>query len=365
MGSGHRMNCSFSMLSSPKTAALTTSRTVETELTMNEMKKHIFISYKSDEIAYAQALRDVLDSLGYDVWWDRHVQPSGKWNEEIDLKLATAACVVVLWSRRSVNSKWVGHEASSAIARNVLVPCLIEDTTIPPPFDRYQSQSLVGWRGAANDNRFLPVLSLISKLIGDPPNQSPVVQDFSPWPKQVPQPKFGRVIQWSVKNVVGLLGVGIALLVLVLAIGIPTLRSKIAELNDENTRVGIKLTQLNAENGKIHANALEAVKKTERLRDAIKAVVQQVHVENKRLIVSIPKEITAKAWTGFAEVKAKEVFVDTTSIIKPIYAFDGEIERASEEILKKVSDIESLFNVITSEPVRRTTTGFGEGEKSN
>jgi hypothetical protein len=128
--------------------------------------------------------------------------------------------------------------------------------------------------------------------------------------------------------------------VLLLAIGIP--------------RVSSKLSQLNHENSRIHANALQAAKKTEQLRNAISAILKQVHVENERLIVSIPSEITAQARNAVGRTMRKTVRVNTTQIKKDIQGFDDEISAVGADIMQKVRGIESLFEVITSEPTVRS-----------
>ena len=71
---------------------------------------------------------------------------------------------MVLWSRGSVESRWVLNEAEEAAARNILVPLLIEeDVRIPLAFKRIQAANLVGWDGSPQ----APVFhDLVASLIG-------------------------------------------------------------------------------------------------------------------------------------------------------------------------------------------------------
>ncbi|MDH3845597.1 MAG: toll/interleukin-1 receptor domain-containing protein [Myxococcales bacterium] len=85
----------------------------------------VFISYKREEAAKAAPLREALVEEGFNVWWDEDLQCGQAWAEELDQAVQDAACIIVLWSERSVASQWVRHEASQAIARRVYAPCRI------------------------------------------------------------------------------------------------------------------------------------------------------------------------------------------------------------------------------------------------
>ena len=59
----------------------------------------------------AQRLASALEDEGWSVWWDRRI-PAGKtFDEVIEEQVAAARCVVVLWSKTSLKSKWVKIEA--------------------------------------------------------------------------------------------------------------------------------------------------------------------------------------------------------------------------------------------------------------
>ncbi len=66
----------------------------------------------------------------------------------------------MLWSRLSVNSRYVKDEATYALKRNKLVPVAIEDVELPFRFDTLQTPRLVGWDGSTDYPEF-------QKLIGD------------------------------------------------------------------------------------------------------------------------------------------------------------------------------------------------------
>ena len=66
---------------------------------------------------------------------------------------------MVLWSVKSVKSKWVRAEATSGEDR--LVPVLIEEVKIPVPFNLIQTANLIGWKGDQTDPEFLKLLESV------------------------------------------------------------------------------------------------------------------------------------------------------------------------------------------------------------
>jgi hypothetical protein len=78
-------------------------------------------------------------------WWDREI-PFGKpFDEVIAENLATAKYVIVLWTKISVESRWVRAEASEGAARDVLIPVMLDvDVKIPLEFKLLQAANLAG-----------------------------------------------------------------------------------------------------------------------------------------------------------------------------------------------------------------------------
>ncbi len=79
----------------------------------------IFLSYASEDRERVRPLAEALAEQGWDVWWDRSIPPGQTWREVIQAALAEARCVVVVWSRRSVESRWVIAEADQALRRKL------------------------------------------------------------------------------------------------------------------------------------------------------------------------------------------------------------------------------------------------------
>ena len=78
-------------------------------------------------MALATRLRD----SGYEVWWDDNLPPGRDYTRIIEDKLRAADAVIVLWSRNSVQSKWVYFEAEQASLMNKLVPLKIGRCEVP------------------------------------------------------------------------------------------------------------------------------------------------------------------------------------------------------------------------------------------
>lgn len=127
---------------------------------------YVFISYKTEDRREAQSVRVALRAeLGCDVWWDQDLQTGGQWSQDIDAALSSAACVVVLWSKRSVHSQWVQQEAAVAKALGILAPAQIDDCVIPSPYAGIQAARLINWQGSEKDAEFAKLASRVKACL--------------------------------------------------------------------------------------------------------------------------------------------------------------------------------------------------------
>ncbi|MCH9807852.1 MAG: TIR domain-containing protein [Alphaproteobacteria bacterium] len=102
----------------------------------------VFISYSKARSKEAADLARELVDLGFDVWWDSSLVPTGTFGEEIDRQLDAARAVIVIWSEESAKSKWVRSEAGHADRQEKLVNsrCAgLDPFQIPKPFDQIHS----------------------------------------------------------------------------------------------------------------------------------------------------------------------------------------------------------------------------------
>jgi YD repeat-containing protein len=105
-----------------------------------------------------------LEAHQWPVWWDRDIGPGHRFDEAIAQALRTAPAVVVLWSRASVPSEWVGEEASHAKRRNVLVPVILEPVELPLGFTLRQAVDLTTWNGSPDAPEFTALINAISAV---------------------------------------------------------------------------------------------------------------------------------------------------------------------------------------------------------
>ena len=133
----------------------------------------VFLSYASADREKARKLGEILAGRGYTVWWDRTIPPGRMFDEIIQEALSVAKCVVVLWSTASVGSNWVKTEAAEAAGRNILVPVLIENVSLPIEFKRIQSANLSSWNGDSEHPEFRNLVTSIKRLLDAVPHQKP------------------------------------------------------------------------------------------------------------------------------------------------------------------------------------------------
>lgn len=107
----------------------------------------VFISYSRDDRAIAQQYAEGLKREGLDVWWDAALRSGETFDTVIERALAEARAVVVLWSPRSVESRWVRAEATQADQNGTLAPVMIEPCKRPIIFELTHTTDLTHWTG--------------------------------------------------------------------------------------------------------------------------------------------------------------------------------------------------------------------------
>lgn len=125
------------------------------------MSTDIFISYASEDTSKAMELVHLLQGDGWSVWWDREISPGQDFEIEIDMALANARAVVVLWSVFSVSSNWVRNEAKEAKETNKLIPVILDDARIPLTYRSLSTIDLRRWP----DNQCLLELSMFKSAV--------------------------------------------------------------------------------------------------------------------------------------------------------------------------------------------------------
>jgi hypothetical protein len=129
----------------------------------------IFLSYSSADRDKVNVFVEAFEQRGWSVWWDHHIMPGKLWDETLGVELMAARCVVVLWSRHSIESDWVRTEAHEAKKRKILVPVLLEKVELPLAFRLVQAAQPIDWSGASATPDFEPLVAAVSQVLSSNP----------------------------------------------------------------------------------------------------------------------------------------------------------------------------------------------------
>jgi hypothetical protein len=153
------------------------------QATVPTNKCDIFISYSSKDRPWVEPFAKLLTSLGWSVWWDRHIPTGQSFDAVIEQHLTTARCVIVVWSQSSVTSDWVKTEAAAAKERKVLLPILIDDAKLPLEFSRAQTQCLKDWQHGSSYLGIDQLIKDITALLDRKPIEG--YRPIRPWWAQI------------------------------------------------------------------------------------------------------------------------------------------------------------------------------------
>lgn len=131
----------------------------------------VFLSYSSADRTKAMQIERALSAAGHTVFWDQETPAGADWDSWIRARLGEARTVVVLWSKASVASPNVRHEAMIARDAGRLIPVLVEPlkpTDFPMGLYLVQAIQLQAWRGDATDPAFHRLLSEIAAKMDRP-----------------------------------------------------------------------------------------------------------------------------------------------------------------------------------------------------
>ena len=125
----------------------------------------IFVSYANNDLARIRPVIDTLQRRGWSVWWDRRILAGSRWADAIENALKDSRCVVVLWSRNSIESDWVRTEAEEARARGILVPVLLDDVVVPLAFRGIQAAKLLSSSEMTSSTEFDELVRAVSAIL--------------------------------------------------------------------------------------------------------------------------------------------------------------------------------------------------------
>ncbi len=126
----------------------------------------IFLSYNREDQAVAARFAEAFAAEDLNVWWDTALRSGEAYDEVTEAALRGAKAVVVLWSPRSVVSRWVRAEATIADRCKTLVPVTIEACERPIMFELTQTAELSHWTGDASDRAWQAFLGDVRGIVG-------------------------------------------------------------------------------------------------------------------------------------------------------------------------------------------------------
>jgi len=144
----------------------------------------IFLSYKREDRDKVRPLVEALQAQSWSVWWDNRIGAGETWDQVIEAELRAAKCVLVVWSKRSIESDWVRAEAHDGRERKRLIPIIVEGVTPPSIFRMIQATDLSSWKGELDDPNFSHVCAGIARLLrlDEAPTEPPPVTSVQPVP---------------------------------------------------------------------------------------------------------------------------------------------------------------------------------------
>ena len=125
----------------------------------------VFLSYNREDQAAARRFAEAFVAEGLEVWWDATLRSGEAYDEVTESALKTAKAVVVLWSPRSVVSRWVRAEATLADRNKTLLPATIEPCERPIMFELTQTADLAHWQGEPADKAWLAFLADVKRFV--------------------------------------------------------------------------------------------------------------------------------------------------------------------------------------------------------
>lgn len=125
----------------------------------------VFISYSREDRSHARRFAESLAEEGFSVWWDAALHSGETFDEVIEKSLRAAKAVVVLWSPRSVASRWVRAEATLADRNNKLVPVIIEACDRPLIFELTHTSDLSQWGGSTTEPVWRILIKDLNRLV--------------------------------------------------------------------------------------------------------------------------------------------------------------------------------------------------------
>jgi adenylate cyclase len=133
----------------------------------------VFISYAHDDRAAARRFADALAAERLSVWVDDALRSGEAYDQVIEQALREARAVVVLWSKKSVESRWVRAEATLADRNGTLAPVMLEPCERPIMFELTHTADLSAWSGDPGASAWRAFVADVKRFVDKGQSGSP------------------------------------------------------------------------------------------------------------------------------------------------------------------------------------------------
>ncbi|HEU4517459.1 MAG TPA: TIR domain-containing protein [Steroidobacteraceae bacterium] len=137
----------------------------------------VFVSYARVDKHRVLPLVAALENQRWSVWWDPEIVPGQEFDELVSRELGRASAVLVVWTKDSVQSRWVRGEAREGADRGVLVPVRFDNAILPIDFRALHTIDLNDGSDLGRSPVFDAVIRAVSGLIAGPavPGATPAI----------------------------------------------------------------------------------------------------------------------------------------------------------------------------------------------
>ena len=137
----------------------------------------VFVSYARADKPLVAPLVAAIEAKGWTVWWDPDMAPGQEFDDQISAELAVARAVLVVWTPKSVTSRWVRGEAREAADRGVLVPVRFDGARLPIDVRAIHTIDLDGWGESAASPQCQDLLRALGAMLTRHPGASGAAAD--------------------------------------------------------------------------------------------------------------------------------------------------------------------------------------------
>jgi adenylate cyclase len=125
----------------------------------------VFISYARSDKERVAPLVAAIEQKGWTVWWDPEMSPGQEFDRQITLELKAATAVLVVWTKHSVESRWVRGEAREGAERGILVPVRFDRAELPIDVRTLHTTDFDDWKEDAQGPQAQEVMRALGTMI--------------------------------------------------------------------------------------------------------------------------------------------------------------------------------------------------------